>query len=224
MNVATIAKLIDVSPDTVRRWGAQYRQFMSPTATPQKGRYRQFTTHDAAVLQYIRTSRENGLEPSEINGRLATMQADGWKELPEIPAEALAFDDNPIDMQTAAVRASQVAEIAVLRSELNHTQEALAAARHALEAAQDRVEALEGQITSLQKSQTSAEIDTQARIHAVQLELERARGEAGTAQARLAAYALTGNQPVPLALIILITAAAAVLLVLLVFVIVRLAG
>ena len=151
-------------------------------------------------------------------------EADGWKQLPQIPEEALAFDDEPVDVQTAAVRASQVAEIAVLRTELSHTQAALEEARQALENAQQRVTQLEDQIAALQASQGAAEAETQAKIHTVQIELERARGEAQTMQARLSAYALTGGKPIPLATIILVTASAAVLLVLVVFLVVRLAG
>lgn len=96
--------------------------------------------------------------------------------------------------------------------------------QNVLEAAQDRVAALQGEIDALKASQRATEADTQARIYAVEIELERARGEASTAQARLESYAITGKAPVPLALIILVTAVAVAALVIVLLLAVRMAG
>ena len=139
MNVAALAQLIDVHPDTVRRWCKDYRQFMSSTATPQKGKTRVLTTHDAAVLSYVSTARDNNLDPQEILDRLTEMQTNGWSDLPQIPVEWFADPtEETMSVELAAVRASQVAQIAVLQKELEHTRTELETTHKFLLNAQQR--------------------------------------------------------------------------------------
>jgi DNA-binding transcriptional MerR regulator len=242
MNVATVSNLIEASPDSVRRWCSRYRQFMSPTATPQKGKTRSLTTHDAAVLSYIALSRDNGIEHDEIAERLAEMQANGWSDLPELPVNWV--DDGSEDtmpVEAAAVRASQVAQIAVLQNELEHTRTELqntkaqlAQAVERAQSAEQRIINLQTEIEDLRVTETTARDNLRAELtvekqkiqeelHAAQLEAEKARGEVATLQARLSSYAITGGEkPIPVALIIVVTALVAVVLVLVVLVVVRL--
>jgi DNA-binding transcriptional MerR regulator len=242
MNVATVSNLIEASPDSVRRWCLRYRQFMSPTATPQKGKTRNLTIHDAAVLSYIASARDNGLEHDEIAERLAEMQANGWSDLPELQVNWI--DDGSEDtmpVEAAAVRASQIAQIAVLQNELEHSRTELQNVKVQLAQAIERAEGAEQRVIDLQaemqglRGSESAERDklrdeltaekqrVENELHAAQLEVEKARGEVAALQARLSSYAITGGEkPIPVALIIVVTALVAVVLVLVVLVVVRL--
>ena len=223
MNVATLAKLINVHPDTVRRWSKDYRQFMSPTATPQKGKTRVLTTHDAAVLLYVSTSRDNGLDRAEILERLAELQTGGWADLPEIPSDWFADpSEDTMSVETAAVRASQVAQIAVLQKELEHTRSELETAQRALVEAQHRVSSLEDEIAALRASSETVEGELQDSLHQRELELERAKQDVARLEGQLQQYSLGRATPINVGVIILVTALAVAVLVIVLLIVVRL--
>lgn len=242
MNVATVSNLIEASPDSVRRWCARHRQFMSPTATPQKGKTRNLTTHDAAVLSYIALSRDNGIEHDEIADRLAEMQSNGWSNLPELPVNWIDDgSEDTIPVEAAAVRASQIAQIAVLQNELEHTRSKLENTQNQLTQAVERAKNAEQRVIDLKaeseemRVSENAEKDNlrgefsvekqrlQDELHAAQLNAEKARGEVTALQARLSSYAITGgDKPIPVALIIFVTAITVAVLVIVLLVVVRL--
>jgi DNA-binding transcriptional MerR regulator len=70
MKTATLAKLLNVSGDTLRRWTSFYEQFLTPGATPPKGKTRLLSDHDIRVLLLVATLRDAGEDPDEIVARL----------------------------------------------------------------------------------------------------------------------------------------------------------
>lgn len=192
MNIATLAKMIGVSPDTLRRWTADYERFLTPTAHPGSGKTRVLSVHDMAVLNYVATARNTGMDRHTIVDRLREMQAGEWRSLPAVPPEWMAETETvPLDL--AASRASEVAQLAVLQSELQHI-------RAALELAESKVKTLEDRLQGLEAEKGTLQIEKQA----LQLELATARGEAAALQARLDGYTmLLGQRPRNLVLIVL---------------------
>ncbi len=181
MNLADLARLLQLDGSTLRRWTALYAEFLSPGAAPPKGKARALADHDLKVLRYIATMRDSGQDQIAIADRLKAMQADGWHDLPGLPAEWGGVGKS-VPMDLAASRASEMAQVAVLQSELQH-------ARMALEASQNRVKELE---VLVQEN------------HALQLDLERARADVRALEARLEGYqALLGDRPRNLVLIVL---------------------
>ncbi len=212
MNVSSVARLVGTSPDSLRRWCEEYAPYLSPSAVPPKGTERDFNTHDIRILNYIGAQRKAHALHDEIREQLVTMQRDGWAGLPPLPAE---WDEPPADGRIAVSDAGQHAQHL---AEIAAQGIVIAQLRESLQDATGRAERLEHELHHVQASERA----TEAEKHDLAIELERARGEVATLQARLSGYALTGDRPLPLAVIILVTALAAVAVVLLVLVVVRL--
>lgn len=212
MNVSSAARLVGTSPDSLRRWCEEYAAFLSPSATPPKGVERDFNTHDLRILNYISAQRKAHALHDAIKDQLAAMQRDRWAELPPVPDD---WQDGPADGRIAVSDAAQhsqhLAEIAAQGI-------VIAQLRESLQNATERAERAERELSHLQASERA----TEGEKHALEVELATARGEITTLQARLSAYALTGDRPLPLAVIVLVTALAAVVIVLVVFAVARL--
>jgi len=212
MNIAALAKELEVHGDTIRRWCSDYRQFLSPTANPGKGQVRSLTRHDLAVMAFVAKLRKDQVSPHEIRQRLLDMQQSGWERLNEVPDEWLeepADDDIPIAL--AEARAREIATIAALQTELTHV-------RTALDNAQKRAESLQSELDTMRESEGAAA----GKIHALEVDLERARGEVAALEARLSAYAVTGDKPLSVAAIILVTALTVAVLLIVLLIVVRL--
>lgn len=210
MQPKELAELLGVTSNTIRRWCDEFHKYLTPTASPPKGKQRVLGDHDARVMQFIAVARDQGQPIETIKARLDAMQADDWQGLSETPPE-WSMQQETMPVALAASRAYDVAQVAVLQRELEHAQQAL-------ETAQNRVQDLEQEIASLRASGEA----TQGELTAARLELEKRAGEVSTLQAKLSGYALTGSQPLPLAAIILVTALAVAALVIVLLVVVRL--
>jgi DNA-binding transcriptional MerR regulator len=166
MKVTRFAELADVSVGTVRRWVKLYEPYLTPSANPPKGETRVLSTHDQRVLAFVSTMRDAGRDPETIDERLAQMQADGWRDLPELPENWEDGSSASIPLDLAASRATEAVQLAVLQAELQHT-------RQALEAAQTRVAELEAQVQEMEREKQADEENA----HALELALERARSD-----------------------------------------------
>ena len=129
MNPTTLAKLLNVDPVTLRRWTVRYAPYLSPGASPVKGKTRTFTHDDVRVLHYVGILRDTGTQLEEIDVRLKELQDNGWAELPAVPSEWETTDET-MPVTEAANRAYQMAQVAVLQKELEHTKNALLAAQN----------------------------------------------------------------------------------------------
>lgn len=66
------AQQIGVSVHTVRRWCKDHAQYLSPSASPDRGATRRLTSRDVEVLQEVSRLRSvEGLTTAQINERLA---------------------------------------------------------------------------------------------------------------------------------------------------------
>lgn len=210
MQPKELGDLLGVTSNTIRRWCDEFHKYLTPQASPPKGKQRVLAPHDARVLHYVAAARDTGQPIEAVIARLDAMQADDWQGLPETPPEWDRRDET-ITLPAAASRAYDVAQIAVLQRDLEYT-------RQALEAATARAESLAAELDAVRSDKGA----TDARVHALELDLSAARGEVDTLRARLAGYALAGDRPLPLAAIILITALAVAALVIVLLVVVRL--
>ena len=55
--VGEVAALLGVGPTTVREWGVEFKENLSPTAVPDKGQVRNFTDEDLRVLALVAKMR-----------------------------------------------------------------------------------------------------------------------------------------------------------------------
>ncbi len=211
MNTKQVADLLGVVPNTIRRLAGEFHRYLSGSASPPKGEVRLFDDHDLRVLHYIQAERDLGRPYETIHARLQAMQAGDWADLPDTPGE-WKIPREIVPAIEAAAQAREQTLLAVMQRDLDHAQQQL-------EAAHQRVLALEADNERLRASQTA----TEAEKADMRLELERARGEVATLQARLSAYAITGgDRPLPVALIILVSALAVAVLVIVLLIVVRL--
>ncbi len=190
MNTKRFCELSGVSPNTFRKWTADFAPFLSPTGAPQKGKARVLSDRDQRVLFFVHTMRGAGYGIDGIHERLQSLQTNGWQGLPDLPPE-WGDPGESMSIAAAAARAGELAEIAVLRSELDHT-------RTALTAAQERADQLAAELSLLRTSHQATETD----LHEAQIALERAQGDVAALRARLQGYALGSDKPINIGLII----------------------
>lgn len=205
-----LSQLLSVSSQTVRRWTRVFSKYLSPAARPQKGVVRRLTPHDVRVLRLVAQARAENQPQDMIENTLDALQADGWRELPEAPAEWERRAET-ITLPAAASRAYDMAQLAVLQQQLEQVRGELATASA-------RVQALEAQLTSAEAA--GAEKDT--RYHALELALAQERGQVAELQARLGGFTLSGNRSITPAALVLLTLAAGAALMLIAFVALRL--
>jgi DNA-binding transcriptional MerR regulator len=206
MNPTTLAKLLNVDPVTMRRWTVRYAPYLSPNASPAKGKTRTFTHDDVRVLHYIGALRDAGTQLDEIEERLKEMQENDWIDLPHIPAEWETSDET-MPVTEAASRAYQLAQVAILQKELEHT-------KNALQVAQNRLVELETRLAS------KAALETEK--HALELELVETKGEVEQLKAELKAYGMaysigtSGSKPLSAVTLVGLVAIITVLLVIII--------
>lgn len=176
------ARIAGISHDTTKRWLELYADFFSPSAKPPKGYARVLSDQDLRLLLMIASLRNEGLQHKDITDRLREAQLNDWRDLPPLPMQG-----ETIALDTASNRAREIAEVAVLRTELNHL-------RTALEAAENRVKLLEDQLQHKE--------GIEAQNIGLQLELERARSEVARLEGQLSAYSFGREKPINVGLII----------------------
>lgn len=228
MKVTYLARLLDVSVGTIRRWVGDdvYGAFLTPGASPAKGNTRIMTPHDQRVLFFVAQMREIGASQDAILERLRRLQEDDWRDLPPIPSEWDGSGDTlPLDV--AANRASEMVQSAVLQKELQHLREALQLAVSRAEELEMQLQAISGERDELSEQKHTLELETSRRVHTLELEVSQARGEAARLEAELNAYSMTyslgGKKPVSPVWIVLVTALIVTVIVVIAFVVAILA-
>lgn len=209
MQPQQLARKLNVTSNTIRRWCELYHPFLSPLASPPRGKTRVLSDLDVRVLTYIGTARDLGQPQELIEMRLKAMLDNDWRDLPDLP---WSQPEDMIAVPAAAALAGEMVAVAVLQRDLEDT-------RQRLEASQQRVLDLENQIASVRASQDA----TDSQLHQAQLELERARGDVAELKARLSAYAITGGAaPLPVLLIAAVVALGVLVALVLLLIVVRL--
>jgi DNA-binding transcriptional MerR regulator len=213
MNPSALADRLNVNSDTIRRWANTYATYLSPGANPARGKSRSFSDHDARILLLVSTLRDSGIDHNDIDLRLKELQNDSWSGLPELPLE-WGLDEESVPVGVAVSKAADIAQIAVLRAELEN-------ARQALESAQGQVHDLQ---SSLANSQSENET-LKTRLQTIEIEAERLRGQVNTLEARLSSYGMAyslgrSERPVSAVTLVMLVAAATVILVLVIAVVV----
>lgn len=147
-----VAKLFNVSRETVRQWALEFGDYMSPGATPAKGAYRQFDDDDVRIMALISQSKQVGLSYEDIHAALKS----GQRAEPTADLGAI---------QTSSVNASQVA---ALHNEITRLKEYIASNQQAFDKQAGQVELLERQLK-----------DARDQINQLNREIGRLEGKLG---------------------------------------------
>ena len=69
-STGTVAKLLNVSRETVRQWVLEFGDHMSEDANPPAGQYRKFSEDDVRICAYIAKARDIGTDTEQIHADL----------------------------------------------------------------------------------------------------------------------------------------------------------
>lgn len=86
-----IETIFNISHQTVKTWAAEFAGYLSPTATPEKGRQRVFTDDDLRVFALVSVFRKQGKTYEDMHAALRTGQRGDMPDVPEpstLPANA----------------------------------------------------------------------------------------------------------------------------------------
>lgn len=230
MNPAELAKLIDVSGDTLRRWTKEYRDFLSPSATPPKGQPRNMSEHDQRVMKMIKSLRDAGQDREAIIDTLRREQENDWAGLPSAPEDWRA---SAVRSDVAASRANELATVAALQTQLQHVTRALEEAQYrvtaleqSLEEAAERERQIRDESATREReiNEHAAEIDRQRQALQINLleartEVARLEGDLKAQVARLEAYSFGRERPIHIVYIVAGAVLSGALLVVIIFVV-----
>ena len=138
-----LATLLNISTPSLRRWCSDYAAYLSPGASPPKGKPRVFSEHDERVFVLITHLRDAGLEKDDITVRLDAEQQRGWQGLPELPSEFNMMNVPSVPADQAASRAYEMAQVAALQTQVQFLRQQNQELSLALESARTRVEEIE---------------------------------------------------------------------------------
>jgi DNA-binding transcriptional MerR regulator len=118
-----VEQMFSISRETVRSWVGEFSDYLSPTATPPKGRQRHFTEEDLAVFALVAELKEKRWKFADIHPLLQA----GERGQPPIDLHPQLFDTDAADEAT-------------LKRSLEYAQQMI-------QTLTNRVEELEGQIS-----------------------------------------------------------------------------
>lgn len=220
MKTATVAKLLNVSGDTLRRWTSVYEQFLTPGATPPKGKTRLLSDHDSRVLLLVATLRDAGEDPDEIVARLEAEQNNGWSGLPELPAE-WGYSTETMPVTEAASRAYDIAQVAVLQTQIRTLEGRNQELSAALDQAQKRVVDLEQTLDALREQRDVTESELREQRHQIEVELLEARAVAARLDGQLSSYSLGREKPLNVGVLLSSAVLFGMLVVIIIFVVAK---
>jgi DNA-binding transcriptional MerR regulator len=177
----------------MRNWTKIYGEFLSPSASPEKGKTRIFSEHDVRVLYFVSTLRAAGQDQGEIIERLKEHQTNRWETLPPTPSEWM-MEGESIPAPLAASRASELAQLAVLQTEIVHI-------KRELDTAHRKVDELESNLRLADQRADTAEQEKTA----LSLELVHYKGEVARLEALLTGYSFGREKPVNIGFILVVT-------------------
>ena len=108
-----ICEKFGVSRETVRQWTTQFTDYLSPTATPEKGRQRNYTEEDLSVLALVSNQKSTGSTSEEIAAALAA----GQRATPPTEAQVVPMSDSSLTTLRREV-AQLRQEMDIIRTEL----------------------------------------------------------------------------------------------------------
>jgi len=211
MTPSQLARMLGVTVNTVRNWAGIYKTYLTPSATPRKGKARHFSKHDQRVLYTVATFRNSNMTEDEIKKRLDELQENNWDDLPQLPPEFAEIPAGELQIISTEERARELAQVQVLQGEMARLQTAL-------ERAETRVEQLEHEISELRQSENI----TREALHKKELDLQKAVGDTEALKRELSQYALGRDKPLNVGVLVLAALVAGVLITLLVLVVMRL--
>jgi DNA-binding transcriptional MerR regulator len=213
MKPQQLAMLLNIAPNTLRRWaGKDYSEFLSPTAQG-NGSHRSFNQQDARIIAWVVLMKSQNTSAVDIRATLKSAQAENWGGLPELPG-GLANDEpiavvprEAVEERLRALSERYETQLTSVVRERDYLQIQLQEKQHELETA--RFEASDS-VKSIQK-------ETSVAINTLQQRIIELTGKEAELRGRLEQYMIGGRRlsAVTLAIAALVIGAGVMLLALL---------
>lgn len=159
------ATIFGVSLETIRNWADEFQDYLSPTATPGRGKHRMYTFDDLKVFALVAELKQMGHTYADIHSSLQNGQRGNPPALPPEEIQALVTSEQErrlsleVDyLQRSLIRAQQELEEArnALKEALQVREEKIRLETR-LEAEQRAVEERERQIQELKAELAAAQ-------------------------------------------------------------------
>ncbi len=121
------ATIFGVALETIRNWADEFQDYLSPTATPGRGKHRMYSHIDLTVFSLVDELKKQGMTYSDIHLSLQNGQRGASPALPPDEVQALVVGEQERRLSL---------EVDYLQRSLMRTQQELEEARLALKEAQ----------------------------------------------------------------------------------------
>lgn len=159
LSPGNVAKLLDVSTATVRRWSSQFDEFMSPSAKadPEGKKKRTYTSADVDTLRRIRDLSQEGLPLDQIGSQLVHVVTSESPEDAEAARRAAELQDTSTALSTVVSFARELQShedrLSTVQRDLDQVK-AEGARLEDLATLNKRIEALTSQLEEVRKKQS----------------------------------------------------------------------
>lgn len=113
------AAMIGISVSTLRNYCSQFKELLSPDATPPAGGERRLMPADVATLQKVKELRDQGMAPAII---LATLQTEGVSTLQPYIDTQLAPAPAPVEAPIIAPTNSLQIELQTIQRQIGELE------------------------------------------------------------------------------------------------------
>lgn len=161
-NSRQVAALFGVALETIRNWGSEFQEYLSPLANPGQGRHRKYSHEDLAVFALVRELKEKGLSYADVHTALRNGERGQPPELAPNQVQAIVVSERERRMSL---------EVQALQATIMKLQQRLTDA----EAAQKEAEDLRRKTIILETKLEERQGHHEERIAELTRQLEEAR-------------------------------------------------
>lgn len=161
-NSRQVAALFGVALETIRNWGSEFQDYLSPLANPGQGRHRKYNPEDLSVFALVRDLKEKGLSYTDVHTALRNGERGQPPELAPNQVQAIVVSERERRMAV---------EVQTLQATVMQLQHRLAEA----EAAQKEAEELRRKTIVLETRLEERQGHHEERIADLSRQLEEAR-------------------------------------------------
>ena len=111
-NSRQVAALFGVALETIRNWGSEFQDYLSPLANPGQGRHRKYSAEDLTVLALVRELKEKGLSYADVHTALRNGERGQPPELAPNQVQAIVVSERErrmaLEVQTLQATVAQL--------------------------------------------------------------------------------------------------------------------
>jgi DNA-binding transcriptional MerR regulator len=166
-SVGDLAKLFDVSRQTIRQWSSEFKHYLSPRANPGKNRVRAYSEDDLPIFSLVAQMKNIGHTYEDIHVALANGQRG---EMPDV--ENTALRHSKLEQRIRDLQQTAGTEIAISYERAQAALERVSELETMIEQASDERDFWRERATKAEETLNQLEQD----LHAKEIDLVRLQG------------------------------------------------